>query len=668
MEGSAMRRRITRRGALWISIGAASAAGLFLAVVALADPPTLSLTAGNATVGQPIHATAELAQTQNASGEITFEVFGPADPTCSGTGTAVTPAPVAGDGQYVSGDFVPPAAGTYSWSAHYSGDSENSPADATCSAASTVAKASPGLSGEASDVVVGSAIHDEVTVSGGFSPSGEVTFSVYGPTDTGCSNPLESSTVPIAGGHATSADFQPPQAGEFLWAVSYPGDANNETAELACSAANQASTVAKASPSLSGVATSAVVVGSPITDEATLEAGFFPTGEVVFRAYGPGDATCATAPIYEEAGAVSDNGNYAPAGFAPSPGLYRWTVEYLGDANNEAVDLGCNAADQASAVGVIAPTLTVGAAAGTVGQSIVATATIQNGAQPGGQVTFRAFSPGDSNCSGAVAFSSVVGVAGNGSYRSAPFAPSRVGVFRWIVSYSGDANHAPATTACGAATSNVGQAKPTIAGGVKRRAIVGSAFRDTALLQGAYAPGGTVTFRIYGPVAAGCSKPAFLNIVTVSGNGAISSAPFVPQRPGRYSFVAVYSGDAANQGASEPCDSAAQVVQVRKRAPKVAPRARLVGRRQIAIRAHLSGAASPSGTITFRLYGPGDRHCARKPAFSGAIAVDSNGVFPLARYIATKRGEYRLSVGYSGDPRNQRFSGSCSAAKSIRVR
>jgi hypothetical protein len=870
--------KLLRRGAAAAAV--ATALALFLSVTAPAAPPSLTVVATDAVIGQAVQATAELSETPNASGEISFEVFASDDPTCAGTALAQAAVPVSGEGQYTSKDFTPPTAGTYYWSAHYSGDEANPPADSDCSATSTVEKASPGLSGTASSGPVGTAIHDEVSVTGGFSPGGEVTFSVYAPGDTSCATPLETNTAPITGGHATSPDFLPQQSGEFRWTASYPGDANNEAAGLGCGAANQASTVSKASPGLAGTATSTVIVGNTITDDTNLSGGFSPGGQIVFRAYGPGNSTCAGVPVYEEAitvggngsyspagfapgpglyrwtveyggdsnnegteltcgasdqsstvdkaspgltgtassgpvgtaihdevsvtggfspggevtfsvyapgdtscatpletntapitgghatspdflpqqsgefrwtasypgdanneaaglgcGAanqastvskaspglagtatstvivgntitddtnlsggfspggqivfraygpgnstcagvpvyeeaitVGGNGSYSPAGFAPGPGLYRWTVEYGGDSNNEGVSLGCNAANQASAVGTIDVTLTASASGGTVGNPVSASVTIQEGAIPSGEITFKAFPPTDANCSGAPAFSSEVKASGNGSYRSGTFAPTRVGTFHWTVAYSGDANHAPATVACGKAASKVVQAQPLVAGAVPQQATVGTSFRDAVTLQGGYAPGGTITFRIYGPIAAGCAKPAFVDTVAVNGNGTISSDPFVAQRPGRYSFVASYSGDAANQGASEPCDSPGQVVRVQKRPLQVKPRARLVGSKQISIRARLSGGASPSGTITFRLYGPGDKRCRHKPRFSGGVTVKSNGTYSLARYIATKRGIYRLSVGYSGDQRNQRYKADCSSAQSIRVR
>lgn len=762
---------MTRRRA---SAGAAVAAAVVLlfAVSAPAAPPTLSLEATDVVVGENIHATAELTESPGASGEISFEVFAADDPECEGPALAQSSAPVSGEGKYDSEDFEPTVAGDYHWTARYSGDEANEAAESDCEATSTVSKASPELTGSATSSVVGGAIHDEVTLTGGFSANGEVTFSVYGPGDTGCDTPLDTSTGTLSNGEAASDDFVPQATGDFRWSANYPGDANNEPFELDCEASGQTSTVAKATPSLTGSASSAtvgatihdevtltggfspggevtfkvygpgdltcatplettsatvasakatsgnfltqqagayrwtasyggdannaavslgcnagvqtssvakaspslaasatstVVVGNTITDKATLGGGFSPGGEIVFRAYGPGDATCGGAPAYEATETVSGNGPYSPPGFSPGPGLYRWTAEYRGDGNNASSSLGCNAGGQASAVGTIDVKLSASATGGTVGTPVTATATISEGAIPGGQIIFKAFAPGDGGCTGAAAFSSTVAVAGNGTYRSAPFSPARVGSFRWTVAYSGDPNHAAATVGCGSASSAISQAKPTIAGAAPPKIPVGTPFRDAATLAGGFTPGGKVTFRIYGPVAGGCAGPAYVNTVAVSANGTVNSDPFVPLRTGRYSFTASYSGDAENQAASEPCDSPSQVVQVVKRSPKVKPRATLVGR-QISIRARLSGSVSPSGRITFRLFGPDDKRCRRKPKFAGGVRVKANGTFALARYLATKPGIYRLSVAYSGDQRNRRFSGSCTVAQRIPVK
>ncbi|HSR94185.1 MAG TPA: hypothetical protein VLK56_04905, partial [Solirubrobacterales bacterium] len=202
---------------------------------------------------------------------------------------------------------------------------------------------------------------------------------------------------------------------------------------------------------------------------------------------------------------------------------------------------------------------------------------------------------------------------------------------------------------------------------VPQRLTVGTSFQVTATLQGGYSPAGTITFELYRQPTAGCTKPVAVDVVPVTGNGTFGSDPIVAQQPGIYSFGTGYSGDAANQGAADPCDPSGPAVQVYRRTPQVKPRAHLKNGNQISIRAHLSGAASPSGAINFRLYRPGDKQCKRKPAFSGGVSVKSNGSYLLAQYFATKPGVYRLSVGYSGDPRNRQYKPTCRGAQQIRI-
>jgi hypothetical protein len=633
-----------------------------LVTASAAAAAAISLQATDATVGGQIGVTAHLSEAPAASGEISFQVFGPDDPACT---TALLPAPasavVAGEGDYASGTFTADAAGAYHWSAQYSGDLVNPPAESPCSAISQVAKASPTLTVGASNATVGRVIHAEATLGGDFEAGGEVTFSLF--ATSACASPVSTATVPIQNGTAVAPDYRTEAAGSYRWSASYPGDANNEAVSSACSAE---SAVAAATPTLAGLASSAARVGLPITDTVPLSHGFRAGGTLVFRAYGPEDKACAGTPAFEQQVAVNGDGSYSPAGFAPGAGLYRWTVAYGGDPNNGGANLPCNTDNQSSAVGLVPVTLTASAAGGIVGSPLGVTARLAEGAIPGGQLTFRAFPPGDPGCSGAAALTSVVPVSGNGSYASAPLPTTRAGAYRWTVSYGGDRNHLPAALACGVATSNALPTMPTISGQVKRRPTVGSAFRDTATLTGAYAPSGKVTFRIYGPGSKGCATPAYTDTVAVGGNGAISSDPFVAKLPGRYVFVAGYSGDTSNGAAAEPCGSPAQTAIVGKRQPRVKPRAAVSGRR-ISIAARLSAGASPTGVVSFRLYGPGDRLCKKTPAFRGGVSVKSNGTYSLAEYLANRPGIYRLAVSYSGDRSNARVSGGCGSAQTIRV-
>jgi hypothetical protein len=91
-----------------------------------------------------------------------------------------------------------------------------------------------------------------------------------------------------------------------------------------------------------------VILGTPISDIATLSGGFNPTGTITFSLYGPNDATCTGAPIFTSPVPVTTgNGNYGSGSFTPTiAGTYRWVVNYGGDSNNEPTINGCNALNE----------------------------------------------------------------------------------------------------------------------------------------------------------------------------------------------------------------------------------------------------------------------------------------------------------------------------------
>ena len=78
------------------------------------------------------------------------------------------------------------------------------------------------------------------------------------------------------------------------------------------------------------------------------------------------------------------------------------------------------------------------------------TATISNGTNPTGTVTFRAHGPNDPLCANPAAFVNVKNVAGNGSYQSDFFNAVAEGTYRWVVVYSGDALNLGVTSPCNA--------------------------------------------------------------------------------------------------------------------------------------------------------------------------------------------------------------------------
>jgi hypothetical protein len=95
---------------------------------------TTTTSATAVSVGSPISDTATLAgATATAGGAIGFTVFPSFNCLASGPGTPVPPpTTVSGSGSYTSATFTPTVAGSYSFAAFYSGDTNNSSSSSTC--------------------------------------------------------------------------------------------------------------------------------------------------------------------------------------------------------------------------------------------------------------------------------------------------------------------------------------------------------------------------------------------------------------------------------------------------------------------------------------------------------------------------------------------------------
>jgi hypothetical protein len=81
-------------------------------------------------------------------------------------------------------------------------------------------------------------------------------------------------------------------------------------------------------------------LGAALRDTAELSGLMSPTGTITFHLYGPDDYTCAGPPLYSSAPIlVNGNGIYQSPPFTPTyPGVYRWTSNYSGDANNDPIE------------------------------------------------------------------------------------------------------------------------------------------------------------------------------------------------------------------------------------------------------------------------------------------------------------------------------------------
>ena len=643
--------------------------------------PTSITTAANQTVtlGQAIADSATLAgATADAGGSIVFRAYGPADGNCSNAvAFSSSPVAVSGNGTYGPVSFTPTTAGNYRWIATYSGDAKNVGSAGACNDAGeldTVGKVTPAISTQASAaVLVGGQLTDTATVTGGASPTGTVSFALYGPNDATCANPpiFTSADRPLSGGTATSAAFTTVDVGTYRWIATYNGDVNNNVIAGACNDTGENVVVSPKSPTLTTQlhgdgkvgASITVPLGTAVFDTANLAgATANATGTVHYQVFS--DAQCRNK--------IADGGTIALVnGVAQnsssvtfnSAGNFYWQADYSGDANNNPASSACNL--EIVTVQPNAPAITT-TASGTVpvGGQISDSANLTGGFNPTGTITFKLYGPNDQTCSGAVAFSATVPVSANGQYQSGNFTTTTAGTYRWIANYSGDANNAAASGACNDALENVIVTKksPTVVTVASASVEVGGQIHDTATLAGGYNPTGSITFNLYGPNDATCTGAvAFTDTAIVSGNTDYVSANFTTLAAGTYRWIANYSGDANNNATANGCNGTNENVIVTKKSPTVVTVASAsveVGG-QIHDTATLAGGYNPTGSITFNLYGPNDATCTGAVAFTDTAIVSGNTDYVSANFTTLAAGTYRWIANYSGDANNNATANGC---------
>ena len=73
------------------------------------------------------------------------------------------------------------------------------------------------------------------------------------------------------------------------------------------------------------------------------------------------------------------------------------------------------------------------------------------------------------------------------------------------------------------------------------------------------------------------------------------------------------------------------------------------------------GAAAPTGTITFTLFGPNNATCAGAAIFTSTVPVNGNGTYISTSFTPLAIGTYRWIANYSGDANNAATANICNA-------
>jgi len=403
-----------------------------------------------------------LSGASSPTGSITFNLFPPSDGTCSLAAVFTVTVALTGSGASTTTGPTSNAAGDWHWTASYPGDSNNNPASSACASEKvTVDKASPTLSTtpSAGGTVGVAVLNDSATLSGGYNPTGSITFKLYAPSASTCTGtPSFTQTVTVTSGtstYTTTNSTATNAAGTWRWTASYAGDSNNNTVASGCD--DEKVTIDKASPTLSTtpVTTGGTVVGKAVlNDSGSVSGGYNVTGSITFNLFRPSDATCSGTPVFSVTVSLTGTGASTTTGpTSDAAGDWHWTASYSGDTNNLTVSSSCSS--EAVTIAKVTPTLYTipNTSTGTVGDVLKDSGLLGAGYNPTGNIVFKLFSPSDPDCTGTASFTETVTVnAGNGTYSTVGGGTTNAaGVWHWTADYSGDANNNVAASACGEA-------------------------------------------------------------------------------------------------------------------------------------------------------------------------------------------------------------------------
>ncbi len=613
------------------------------------------------------------------TGNVVFTLSGPGGFSYTQTDT------VNGNGTYTASTTLPTTgmvAGTYTWTVTYDGDASNHTVTETGSAANgeqtVVSPANPLLVTTASAAsrqgTRAATLTDSAVLSGGYFPTGNLVFMVSGPggfsytqTDTVSGNGTYTASTPLP----TTGTV----AGTYTWTAHYGGDANNNAASDQGGSAEQV-TVAQTSPTLVTTASPALTLGSTaptLSDSAVLAGGFNPTGNLVFMLSGPGGFS------YTQTDTVSGNNTYTASTTLPTTGTvagtYTWTVNYAGDANNNAA-LDQGGPTEQTVVSPANPTLLTTASPaitlGTTTPTLSDSAVLAGGYFPTGNLVFMLTGPGG------FSYTQTDTVNGNSTYTASttlPTAGTVAGTYTWTVTYGGDANNNAALDQGGTAEQTVvSPANPTLVTTASPNVTLPSGppgtvtLTDSAVLSGGYFPTGNVVFTLSGP-----GGFSYTQTDTVSGNNTYTASTTLPTTgmvAGTYTWTVTYDGDASNHTVTETGSAAnGEQTVVSPANPLLVTTASAASRQgtraaTLTDSAVLSGGYFPTGNLVFMLSGPGGF------SYTQTDTVNGNGTYTASTPLPTTgtvAGTYTWTAHYGGDANNNAASDQGGSAEQVTV-
>ncbi|MEC3982005.1 ice-binding family protein [Amycolatopsis sp. H20-H5] len=176
-----------------------------------------------------------------------------------GTGTSFVGNILAGTSITVAGN----ADSTGSLYAHTGAVTMDSNKVSTCAGAGN--QAGPTITTTPSgSVPVGGALSDTARLTGGASPTGTVTFTLFGPGDLTCAAPIATRTSALTGRTATSGPVPAGAVGTYNWMATYSGDSANRAVTSLCGSEQVVVTAQVLTGRAYGLSATTVLLGGPL--------------------------------------------------------------------------------------------------------------------------------------------------------------------------------------------------------------------------------------------------------------------------------------------------------------------------------------------------------------------------------------------------------------------
>jgi hypothetical protein len=293
-------------------------------------------------------------------------------------------------------------------------------------------------------------------------------------------------------------------------------------------------------------------------------------------------------------------------------------------------------------------------ATATVGGSVADQATVTGGSAPTGTVTFNLY--GNLNCTGTPLFTDTEPLTGGGAI-SKGYTATATGTEYWTASYNGDGKNNPVTSGCADEPVIITPASPGITTSQQPANVTaGSSVADQATVTGGDNPTGTVTFSLYNNNSC-TGSPLFTDTETLT-SGSATSRAHTATAAGTDYWTASYNGDANNNPVTSACGEPVTITPASPALTTSSPGVPLGA--AVTDRAALTGAANPTGTIGFKLYGPSSTaDCTGTPAFTDSEPVSGTGTAISASFTPAQAGTYWWTVSYSGDANNNAAATNC---------